>query len=89
MPEIARFYGIIIRMFMEPLAPHNRPHFHAYYQEFVAVIGIDEVEILAGELPKKQLRLALAWGELHQRELLKDWNLLQNGEAPFKIDPLN
>lgn len=89
MPEIARFYGIVIRMFMEPLSQHNRPHFHAYYQEFVVVVGIDEVELLAGELPRKQLRLTLAWGELHQQELLKDWDLLQNGKLPFKIEPLN
>jgi Domain of unknown function (DUF4160) len=52
MPELARFYGIIIRMFMEPSTEHNRPHFHAYYQEFVAVIAIDNIEILAGHLPK-------------------------------------
>ena len=89
MPEIARFYGIIIRMFMEPHSHHNRPHFHAYYQESTVVIGIDQIELLAGELPKKQLRLTLAWAELHQAELLEDWNLLQNGELPFSIEPLN
>lgn len=88
MPEIARFYGIIIRMFMEPLVPHNRPHFHAYYQDFVAVIAIDDVELLAGELPKTQLRLTLAWSELHQQELLIDWDLLQKGQMPFMIEPL-
>lgn len=88
MPEIARFYGIIIRMFMEPLTPHNRPHFHAYYQEFVAVIGVDEVELLAGELPRRQLRLVFAWAELHQQELLSAWDLLQSGQLPFKIEPL-
>ena len=89
MPEIARFYGIIIRMFMEPATEHNRPHFHVYYQEFVAVIGIDTIEVLAGELPRKQLRLVFAWAELHNDELLKDWNLLQSGQLPLKIAPLN
>lgn len=89
MPEIARFYGIIIRMFMEGSTPHNRPHFHAYYQEFVAVVGIDEVELIAGQLPKKQLRLALAWAELHQQELLEGWQILQSGGLPSKIEPLN
>ena len=88
MPEIARFYGIIIRMYMEPLARHNRPHFHAYFQQFVAVVGIDEIELLAGKMPKKQLRLTLAWAELHQEDLIKDWNLLQSGQLPFKIEPL-
>lgn len=88
MPEIARFYGIIIRMFMEPTTEHNRPHFHVYYQEFVAVIGIDTIEVLAGELPRKQLRLVFAWAELHNDELVKDWNLLQSGQLPLKIEPL-
>lgn len=88
MPEIARFYGIIIRMFMEPLTPHNRPHFHAYYQELVGVVAVDEVEMLAGELPTRQLRLVLAWAELHQHELLKAWALLQSGQLPFRIEPL-
>jgi len=89
MPEIARFYGIIIRMFLEPRSQHNRPHFHAYYQEFVAVIGIDEIDLVAGELPQKQFRLVVAWAELHREELLNDWNLLQAGKLPFKIKPLN
>lgn len=88
MPDLARFYEIIIRMFREPLAPHNRPHFHAYYQQSVAVVGIDEIELLAGELPKKQLRLVLAWAELHQQELIEAWALLQSGRPPFKIEPL-
>lgn len=48
MPEICRFYGIIIRMFAEPEAQHHVPHFHAYYQERVAVFGVDPVELLAG-----------------------------------------
>ncbi len=88
MPEIARFFGIIIRMFMEPNTKHSRPHFHAYYQNNIAVIAIDNIEVLAGRLPEKQLRLSLAWAEIHQGELLEDWDLLQAGNPPFKIDPL-
>ncbi len=88
MPEISRFYGIIIRMFMEPFTQHYRPHFHAYYQEFTAVFGIESIELLAGELPQKQLRLVLAWAELHREALMEDWELLQSGSPPFKIEPL-
>lgn len=51
MPEISRFFGIIIRMFAEPAGPHHRPHFHAYYQNVAAVFAIDSLEILGGELP--------------------------------------
>src|SRR5688572_3218422 len=66
---MSRFFGIIIRMFAEPFAPHHRPHFHAYYQESVAVYSSDPVELLAGSLPLRQQRLVEAWAELHQMEL--------------------
>ncbi len=88
MPEIARFFGIIIRMFAEPAAPHHRPHFHAYYQDHVAVYGIEPIEFLAGSLPQRQRRLVEAWAELHQEELLADWRRLQAGRPPFAIEPL-
>jgi hypothetical protein len=47
MPELCRFFGIIIRMFVEVQASHHTPHFHVYYQEHVAVYGIEPVEMLA------------------------------------------
>ena len=88
MPEIARFFRIIIRMYAEPNAPHHRPHFHAYYQGDVGVYAIDTIELIAGQLPRRQQRLIEAWIELHHEELLADWERLQSGRAPFKIDPL-
>lgn len=88
MPEICRFYGIIIRMFAEPEAQHHVPHFHAYYQECAAVFGIDSVELLAGALPLRQQRLVEAWAELHQGELLADWQCLEWGQGPVPIVPL-
>lgn len=88
MPEIARFYGIIIRMFMEAGGPHHRPHFHAYYQGTVAIYSLDSIERIGGELPQRQTRLVEAWAELHQEELLDNWRRLQSGRVPFKIEPL-
>lgn len=88
MPELARFFGIIIRMFAEPGAPHHRPHFHAYYQNHMAVFSIDSVEMLSGTFPRKQRRLVEAWAELHQGELLENWERLQAGQLPYKIAPL-
>ncbi len=88
MPEIARFYGIIIRMFVEAGGPHHRPHFHAYYQGEVAIYSLDTIELIGGELPQRQTRLAEAWAELHQAELLDNWHRLQSGRLPFKIEPL-
>ena len=88
MPEICRFFGIIIRMYSEPSGPHHRPHFHAYYQEDVGVYAIDTIEMIAGELPRRQQRLVEAWAELHNEELLSDWERLQSGQVLVKIDPL-
>jgi Domain of unknown function (DUF4160) len=87
-PELSRFFGIIIRMFMEVGESHHTPHFHAYYQEHVAVFGIDPVELLAGGLPRTQRRLVEAWAELHLVELRADWERLQAGRPPLPIAPL-
>jgi len=76
MPEISRFFGIIIRMYWEAGAPHHSPHFHAYYQDDVAVYGVDPVEIMAGSLPRRQ------------RELMEDWQRLQDGQSPLPVQPL-
>jgi uncharacterized protein DUF4160 len=87
-PEISRFFGIIIRMFVEAGAPHHTPHFHAYYQEQVAVFGLNPIELIAGYLPRAQTRLVEAWAELHQAELQTDWDRLQAGRPPLPIAPL-
>ena len=89
MPELTRFFGIIIRMYAEPDAPHHAPHFHAYYQELAAVFGIEPVELIAGAMPRRQQRLIEAWAELHQAELLEDWHRLQAGQRPLPIEPLS
>lgn len=88
MPEISRFFGIVIRMFVEAGGRHHRPHFHAYYQEQVAIVAIDKVEIIAGMLPSRQTRLTLAWAEIHRSELQKNWARLQTGSPATTIDPL-
>ena len=85
MPEISRFYGIIIRMF-EP--DHPPPHFHAVYAEFDIVITIDPIGIYEGKLPPRALGFVLEWAALHQRELMDNWNALRHGRAPRKIAPL-
>lgn len=87
MPTISMFYGIIIRMYCAP-KEHAPAHFHAFYGEYKAVIEINTCELTDGELPKKQLRLVLAWAELHQEELRADWQLAMDSELPFKIEPL-
>ncbi len=88
MPEISRFFGIVIRMFVELGAPHHRPHSHAYYQDAAAVFSIDPLECIGGSLPRTQQRLVEAWAEIHREELQRDWGLLQSGQPPVKIEPL-
>jgi len=75
-------------MFSEPADRHHMPHFHAYYQENVAVFSVAPVGIIAGSMPQRQHRLIEAWAELHQDEIIADWNLLQEGKRPAPIDPL-
>ena len=88
MPEIARFFGIIIRMYAEAGGPHHRPHFHAYYQDDVAIYSLDTIDLVAGTLPRSQQRFVEAWAELHREELVVNWERLQQGHLPMKIDPL-
>lgn len=88
MPEVSRFFGIIIRMYAEAGGQHHRPHFHAYYQGDVAIYAIDTIDAIAGTLPRRQQRLVEAWAELRQRELRANWSRLQQGRPPHSIDPL-
>ncbi len=88
MPELSRFFGIIIRMYAEITAPHHVPHFHAYYQDDVAIYSLDPIALIAGFLPTRQRRLVEAWAELHQAELVMAWQQLQAGRKPRPIAPL-
>lgn len=60
MPEVSRFFGIIIRMFVEAGGQHHMPHFHAYYQDHVGIYDIGRIERLAG-VPFRGARSALFW----------------------------
>ena len=72
MPELSRFYGIIIRMFVEIGGQHHQPHFHAYYQDQVGIFSLDPIDLISGDLPTRQRRLVEAWAELHRAELAAD-----------------
>jgi Domain of unknown function (DUF4160) len=85
MPTISKFYGILIRMFFNDHAP---PHFHAEYGEFKAVVNIQDLTVMEGNLPRRAQQLVLDWAELHQEELLEDWRLCMAKEQPKPIAPL-
>ena len=87
MPEISRFFGIVITMYADDHAP---PHFHARYGEYEALIGIDDGEIIRGAMSKCALRLIQEWTELHRQELLNNFKESQKDMPEFKkINPLD
>lgn len=85
MPEISRFYGIIIKMF---IPDHGKPHFHVKYAEYEAKIDIETLEIMNGDLPKRTLKLVQEWAKLHSDELAENWENLQKFVTLNKIEPL-
>jgi hypothetical protein len=84
-PTISIFFGIMIEMFWNEHAP---PHFHAKYAEHEATFNIRKLELMEGFLPRRAKNLVLDWAELHQAELLVDWDLCRNNMQPNKIEPL-
>ena len=82
MPEISRFYGIIITMYS---AEHNPPHFHVYYGDKECVIDIQECAMVEGDMPQNKLRLVLAWCEIHKDELMQNWELAMKEKKLKKI----
>ena len=88
MATIAMFYGIIISMYYKDNRQHSTPHIHADYQGKSAVFSILDGEMLAGDFPPKKLKLVLAWIEIHNEDLLANWELAVNGKTVFTIEPL-
>jgi hypothetical protein len=85
MPAVSRFFGIVIAMYFDD---HGPPHFHARHSHGSAKIRIDTLELLDSTLDRRQLRLVLAWAELHQAELRENWQRARAGETLLEIEPL-
>ena len=86
MPEVCRFFGIIIRMYF---GDHDPPHFHAEYQDFHAEYDIKTLTVIRGSLPIRAHAMVLEWASLHREELIEDWQLAVNMLEIKKIAPLN
>ena len=86
MPELCRFYGIIISIFF---GDHNPPHFHARYGNHKAAINIQNLTVLEGKLPPRALGMVIEWAAIHQDELLDDWELASSNQPLRKINPLS
>lgn len=87
MPELSRFYGLIVKMLFMNEGKHHKPHVHVYYGDHEASVAIDG-ELLAGSLPMKQYKLIQAWLVLHEEELYRAWNNAVAGKPLDRIDPL-
>lgn len=88
MAVLAMFFGIIVSMYYFDKRRHHAPHIHVKYKEQEAVIAIPSGEVLEGELKPSRLKLVEAWIEIHQDELMADWDLASQGQSVFKIEPL-
>ncbi len=86
MPELSRFFGIVVKMIFFDDEQHHTPHIHVYYGEYEASIAFDGT-VLAGSLPVKQLRIVSGWMALHEDELYEAWNDAASGKSPKKINP--
>lgn len=85
MPEISRFFGIVIKMYFRDHAP---PHFHAAYGSTRCTIDLRTLGILSGNLPRRALALTLEWAAEHREALMEDWNLCAKKKTPKPIPPL-
>lgn len=85
MPELSRFFGIVIKMFSDD---HNPPHFHAFYGEHEVLIDINHLAVFAGSFPPRVLGLVIEWATLHQAELHDDWTRAKKLQSLEQIDPL-
>jgi uncharacterized protein YfaP (DUF2135 family) len=84
-PTISRFFGIVVAMYFDD---HGPPHFHARHADGQAKVRIDTLEAIESNLKRRQLRLVLAWAELHQDELAENWRRARAGETLEEIEPL-
>ena len=85
MPEISRFFGLIITMFYND---HPPPHFHVRYGEQRALIAIDSLTVLEGHLSPRALGLVIEWAVRHRQELVADWELARRNSPLNPIAPL-
>ncbi len=88
MAIISMFYGIIVSLYFFDNRRHHVPHIHVKYQEEEAIISIPEGTLIEGTLKSNKMKLVQAWIEIHQEELLANWELAMKGENIFKIEPL-
>ena len=85
MPEVSRFFGIVIRMYFDD---HNPPHFRARYSDTESLFAIDPIREMRGDLNRRAVSMVIEWTALHQHELMDNWERLHTDQPLLRIDPL-
>lgn len=85
MPTISMFRGIKVCIYWRD---HMPPHFHAFYGDAEVLVSIEELEVIDGSFPSKQLKMLLGWAAFRQEELRENWELARNQQELFAIEPL-
>jgi hypothetical protein len=79
MPEVTRFYGIVVKLFF---GDHPPPHFHVVYSEYNALFNIETLEMIEGDLPNRANKMVVEWATRYQTELLEMWQTQQFNKLP-------
>jgi hypothetical protein len=85
MPEISRFYGVVVRMYHDE---HPPPHFHVYYQDAQATIAVDTLEPVRGSIPRRAFVLVVEWALAHRQELRDNWRRAEQGLPLAAVEAL-
>jgi hypothetical protein len=85
MPQISRFFGIVIAMYFDDHAP---AHFHAKYGSDECLISISDLRVIEGRIPSRALGMVIEWATIHQQELIADWELAKSLQPLKQIEPL-
>jgi hypothetical protein len=88
MPAMSMFYGLVVYMYYHDNKQHKLPHIHVRYQDKEVIVAVPDGFVLEGDFPSSKLKLLFAWVELHQDELMADWQLAVAGQQLYKIEPL-
>ena len=87
MPELSRFYGLVVKMIFNDSEKHHKPHIHVYYGEYEASVSLDG-QVLSGSLPAKPYRILVGWMAIHEDELYKAWSNAVRSLPFDRIEPL-
>lgn len=82
-----RYFEQLIKVYIH-WNDHLPPHFYALYGGSEVLVSIEELEVIEGSMPSKQLKMLIGWASFHQEELRENWELAKQKQELFAIEPL-